>query len=121
MDALGALWWLVANLVKVVFSLVWFLVSGWVSALAQIAVIIGVVYGVKYGWRRAPIEISLALRRVGQFLWSWIRARDRTALGKSDVRDVIREVRTSDFAEIHLSTLMSLAVIIGMIALVIRT
>ena len=121
MDALGTLWWLVATVVKVVISLVWFLVSGWVSAIAQIAVIVGVVYGVKYGWRRAPIEIGLALRRVGHFLWSWIRARDRTADGRSEVRDVIREVRVKDWGDVNVSTLMSLAMIIGLVALVART
>jgi hypothetical protein len=45
-----------AYVVGLIWSLVWFLVSGWVSTLLQIAVLIAVIYWLKYGWQRAPLR-----------------------------------------------------------------
>lgn len=52
--------WLLSFLLSTagfVWSLIWFLISGWVSTLLQIAVLIITIYGIKYGWKRAPFEI----------------------------------------------------------------
>ena len=39
--------------VGAVWTVLWFLIGGWVSTLLQIIVLIGVVYLLKYGWQRA--------------------------------------------------------------------
>ena len=77
MDVLGWIWWLIASLLKLVFSLVWFLLGGWVSTLAQIAVIVLLIFGYKYGWRRAPQELFSRLGVFGRFSWGWLKARER--------------------------------------------
>jgi hypothetical protein len=37
-------------------SVVWFLISGWVSTILQIAILIAIIYFLKYGWQRARPE-----------------------------------------------------------------
>ncbi|MGE0701646.1 MAG: hypothetical protein AB7O57_21295 [Hyphomicrobiaceae bacterium] len=76
MDVLGWLWWLVSGSVALVWSVVWFLLGGWVSTLAQIAVVVLVVFGYKYGWRRAPQELMSRLGGFGRFAWGWLRFRE---------------------------------------------
>jgi hypothetical protein len=76
MDILGWLWWLGSTLFTGVLSLIWFLISGWVSALLQIGFLVGVIYFLKYGWQRAPAEIWRRSRSFGGFFISWIRGRD---------------------------------------------
>ena len=49
MDVLAWLWWLVASGLSVVWSVFWFLISGWVSTLLQIALLVSAVYYFKYG------------------------------------------------------------------------
>jgi hypothetical protein len=112
--------WLFSILLTVlslVCSLVWFLISGWVSTLLQIAVLIFAIYGVKYGWRRAPFEIWRRSHSFFRFFWNWIRAREPEARPDVEVRDVIREVKVREFGDINLSTAMSLAMLVGLIAL----
>jgi hypothetical protein len=106
LSALGLIW-----------SLVWFLVSGWVSTLMQIAVLIIAVYGLKYGWRRAPYEIWRRTQSFGRFFWGWIRAKDPAAASGAEVREVIREIRVREFGDINLSTAMSLALLVGLMSL----
>ena len=118
MDILGTILWLLAKVLGTLWSVVWFLISGWVSTLAQILVLVAIVYGLKYGWRRAPVEISLALGRLGRFLWGWVRARDRTAMaGGVATREVIREVRVKEWGDVNLSTLLSLVALLCLLAL----
>jgi hypothetical protein len=57
MDVLGWLWWGLSGIITGLLSLVWFLISGWVSTLLQIGLLVAVVYFLKYGWQRAPSEI----------------------------------------------------------------
>jgi hypothetical protein len=71
--------WLLTGLAYVIgliWSLVWFLISGWVSTLLQIAVLVAVIYWLKYGWQRAPYEVWKRSQSFGRFFWSWIRGRD---------------------------------------------
>lgn len=117
MEVLG---WLASTLLSIaslILSLVWFLISGWVSTLLQITILIFAVYGIKYGWRRAPFEIW---RRTGGFLrffWNWIRAREPETRPGVEVREVIREIRVREVGDVNLSTVMSLAMLAGLIAL----
>jgi hypothetical protein len=108
--------WLLSSLLwalGLVWSLVWFLISGWVSTLLQIAVLVIAVYGIKYGWRRAPFEIWRRTQSFGRFFWNWIRAREPAPAAGGEVREVIREIRVHEFGDINLSTVMSLAVLAG--------
>ncbi len=109
--------WLLSILLSVLgvlWSLIWFLISGWVSTLLQIAVVIFAIYGVKYGWRRAPFEIWRRSQSFFRFFWNWIRAREPDARPDVEIREVIREVRAREFGDINLSTAMSLAVLAGL-------
>ena len=40
MEILGWLWWMVSTLIGAVWTVVWFLVSGWVSTLLQIMLLV---------------------------------------------------------------------------------
>lgn len=117
MDILGWVFSALLTVLGVVWSLVWFLIGGWVSTLLQIAVLVFAVYGVKYGWRRAPFEIWRRTQTFLRFFWNWIRARDPDARPDVEVREVIREVRVREFGDINLSTAMSLLVVVGLFAL----
>ena len=55
----------VAAVLGFLWSLVWFLISGWVSTLLQIAVLIATIYFLKYGWQQAPAEILRRTRSSG--------------------------------------------------------
>ena len=116
MDALSWVWWIVTKVIGFVWGIAWFLVGGWVSAIAQIAVIVFVIYAMKYGWQRAPHEIWRASQGFGRFFWGWLRARDYAAPaagGKPQVREVIRTVRVKEPGDVNLSTLLSLLMIAG--------
>lgn len=115
MDILGWLWWAVTSVIAVLWSLAWFLLGGWVSTLAQIAVIVGLIFFYKYGWRRAPYEISSRLSTFGRFFWSWLRQREPgDTRGGAEVREVIRTVRVKETGDVNVSTLMSLLVFAGL-------
>lgn len=117
MDVLG---WIVSALLSVgslLLSLVWFLISGWVSTLLQIAVLIFAIYGFKYGWSRAPFEIWRRTQTFLRFFWNWIRAREPDPRPDGEVREVIREIRVREPGDINLSTAMSLLVVVGLFAL----
>lgn len=115
MEILAWLWWLVSSALGVVATLAWFLVGGWVSTLAQIAVIIGAICVMKYGWRRAPAEILGRAGTFGRFFWSWLRARDPAAGGpRVEVREVYRTVHMKEAGDINISTLLSLLMLAGL-------
>ncbi len=114
MDLLGWLFSILLSAAGLVLSLVWFLVSGWVSTLLQIAVLIVAIYGIKYGWRRAPFEIWRKTQTFVRFFWNWIRAREPDTRSSAEVREVVREIRVREFGDINLSTAMSLATLIGL-------
>ena len=120
MDVLAWLFSFILSAVGFAWSLIWFLISGWVSTLLQIAVLIVAIYGVKYGWKRAPFEIWRRSQTFFKFFWNWIRAREPEARGGVETREVIREIKVREFGDINLSTAMSIAALVG-IALISAT
>ncbi len=119
MDILAWLWWAVASVLSIAWSLLWFLLGGWVSTLAQIAVVVGIVFFYKYGWQRAPAEIAARLSTVGRVVWNWIRQRETagTAQARVEVREVVRTVRVKEAGDINVSTLLNVLVFFGIAAL----
>ena len=113
------IWFLLslAYVAGLIWSFVWFLTSGWVSTILQIAVLISVIYWLKYGWQRAPYEIWKRSRSFGRFFWSWIRGRDLERRADDEVREVVRLVRDREFGDVNVSTLLSLAVLGGLVLL----
>ncbi|MFA5948682.1 MAG: hypothetical protein WC807_00200 [Hyphomicrobium sp.] len=114
MDSLGWLWWLISSVLATAWALFWFLISGWVSTLLQVAVVIAAVYFVKYGWRRAPSEIWRRTSGFARFFWNWVRAREPSAETRVEAREVIRVVRAKEFGDINVSTALSLLVLVGL-------
>lgn len=112
MDILGWIVWLLFKILGLVWTVAWFLLGGWVSTLAQIAVIVLVVYALKYGWRRAPFEIWQRSRSFGSFFWSWLRARDPAHYaGSPEVRESMRIVRVKEVGDVNLSTMLTLVML----------
>lgn len=114
MDFLGWIGWLVWQIASLALSLLWFLLGGWVSTLAQIGVIALVIFGYKYGWRRAPQEIAARAAGFGRFAWAWVRSKDPGSASERPAREVPREVRVKEFGDVNLSTLLSLAMLAGL-------
>ena len=112
MDILAWLWWVVSTVFGVFFALIWFLVSGWVSTLLQIAFLVIIVYFLKYGWQRAPAEIWRRTRSFVAFFLGWIRARE-TAPVAPDAP--VRVVKSKEFGDINISTLLSLMMLAGLL------
>ncbi|HEX2841519.1 hypothetical protein [Hyphomicrobium sp.] len=117
MDVLSWVFSALLSIASVAWSIVWFLISGWVSTLLQIAVLIVAIYGIKYGWRRAPYEIWRRTQTFLRFFWNWIRAREPDQKPAAEGREVIREIRVREFGDINLSTAMSLLTLVGIAAL----
>ena len=109
MDILGWLWWVVASAVSLVWSILWFLIGGWVSTLAQIAVLVGIIFFYKYGWQRAPAELAARVSTAGRFVWGWIRQRETggPASERVEVREVVRTVRVKEAGDINVSSLIN--------------
>jgi hypothetical protein len=114
MDVLAWAWWLVATGLGAAWTVLWFLIGGWVSTFLQIVVLIGVIYVLKYGWQRAPAEIWRRTRSFSTFFWNWVRARDLNDPGSSRIREVVRVVRVKEVGDINVSTLMSVAAFVGL-------
>lgn len=112
MDILLWLWWAFATVAGWAWSLVWFLIGGWVSTLLQVALLVAVIYFLKYGWQRAPAELWRRTRAFGGFFWSWLRAREPSA-APGQAREIVRVVTAKEFGDINLSTLLSLAMLCG--------
>jgi hypothetical protein len=114
-DFLGWLWWAMSSLLGLVWSLLWFLIGGWVSALAQIFVVALVIFAMKYGWQRAPFELWARAKSFGRFAWSWIRAKEGALPASSvEVREVIRTVRVKEPGDVNLSSLLNVLVLAGL-------
>jgi hypothetical protein len=119
MDVLGWLWWLFASFFTLLWSVVWFLLGGWVSTLAQIAVIILVVFGFRYGWRRAPAELMSRAAGFMRFAWSWMRSGgdqlpripEKTSEAGGSRR---RSRRQPGDVRINVSTCMTLLMLVGL-------
>ena len=123
MDALigifGWLWWLFAKLFGLLFGLVWFLLGGWVSALAQIVVIGLLIFGYKYGWRQALPEILNRARPLGRQVWGWVRRRERggaASVNAYDAEEKNRQRRSrrgsGEPGDVNLSTLLSVVMLL---------
>lgn len=121
MDILAWLIWAVTSVLSVAWSLVWFLLGGWVSTLAQVAVLVGIIFFYKYGWQRAPAEIAARLSTLGRFFWTWMRQRETGAPNASrvEVREVVRTVRVKEAGDINLSSLLNVLVFCGLVLLAI--
>lgn len=113
MELLAWVWWLVATVLSSALTILWFLVSGWVSTLLQIALLVAIIYFMKYGWQRAPTEIWRRTRSFVSFFVNWIRAREPSAY--SSPRPAVQIVRTKEFGDINMSTLLSLLLLAGLL------
>jgi len=129
MDVLGWLWWAVSSLLGFVWTILWFLLGGWVSTLAQIGVILLLVAGYKYGWRRAPLEVTSRVASVLRFGWAWMRseAPPPTRISSREEREPGREPRGRYFdrrqpgdIRLNVSTCLSLLVLAGLALLAFR-
>ena len=114
MDILGWLWWLGSTLFTTILSVLWFLISGWVSALLQIALLVVVIYFLKYGWQRAPAEIWRRSRSFAGFFVGWIRAAD-PGVSSREAAQAVRVVKVKEFGDVNISTLLSLLMLVGLI------
>jgi hypothetical protein len=120
MDVLGWLWWSLSTLLGLGWSLVWFLLGGWVATLAQLAIAVGVVFSYKYGWRRAPLEMASRGKAFARFVWGWMRAREMSETPPAAAPRTSRRPTGGagrpprDVGDVNLSTLMSIAAIAGL-------
>jgi hypothetical protein len=117
MDIIAWLGWALLAILGALWSIVWFLISGWVSTLLQIALLVVIVYFLKYGWQRAPAEIWRRTSSFGRFFWNWLRAREPQTSSAVEVREVVRIVRMKEFGDINISTLLSLLTLLGLFLL----
>lgn len=116
MEIFGWLWWALSSLLGVVWTLIWFLLGGWVSTLAQIAVIVLVIFGMKYGWRQAPYEVWTRLKSFSRFAWGWIRAKDPGSVpARVETREVVRTVRVKEWGDVNLSSLLNVLLMAGLV------
>ena len=116
MEILAWVLWALVSLLGFLWTVVWFLISGWVSTLLQIALLVAAVFFFKYGWQRAPAELWRRARSVGGLFWTWMRAREpRAAQADVKVREVVRVVRVKEFGDVNISTLFSLLVLAGLV------
>lgn len=105
--------WALLALLGLLWSVVWFLIAGWVSTLLQIGLLIATIYFLKYGWQRAPAEIWRRTHSFSRFFWTWIRAREPNTATGAETREAVRVVRAKEFGDINISTLLSLLVLVG--------
>jgi hypothetical protein len=105
--------WALLTVLGLAWRIVWFLISGWVSTLLQIAVLIATIFFLKYGWQRAPGELLRRTRSLARFAWGWVRARDAQA-APGEVREVVRVVRVKELGDVNVSTLLSLIALAGL-------
>jgi hypothetical protein len=97
---------------------VWFLISGWVATLLQIALIVSAIFFLKYGWQRAPAELWRRSRGLARLAWTWMRAGEaKTTQPGVKVREVVRVVRVKEFGDVNVSTLLSLLALAGLVVL----
>jgi hypothetical protein len=108
MDILIWLGWAIWAFLGLLWSVIWFLTSGWVSTLLQIAVLVAAIYFLKYGWQRAPAELLRRSTTFARFFWKWLRARDVDGAPREPRATVVRVVRVKEFGDVNVSTLLSL-------------
>jgi hypothetical protein len=108
--------WALLTVLGLAWRIVWFLISGWVSTLLQIAVLIATIFFLKYGWQRAPLELWKRTRSVALFAWGWVRTREPQggASTRELVRETVRIVRVKEVGDVNISTLLSLLMVGGL-------
>jgi len=50
----------------------------------------------------------------GSFFWNWLRAHELSAPSASQTREVVRILRVKEVGDVNVSTLLSLAAIVGL-------
>ena len=113
MDVVAGIWWVIATGLGLAWSVLWFLIGGWVSTLLQITILVSVIYYLKCGWQRAPSEIWRRTRSFASFFWGWLRAREPAQPTAPQTTEIVRIVRVKEFGDINTSTLLSLVAMIG--------
>ena len=114
MDILVWLLWALLAFLGVLWKLVWFLISGWVATLLQVAVLIAAIFFFTYGWQRAPGELLRRARTVTGLVWAWMRTREVGAAAPAGTREFVRVVRIKEFGNVNISTLLSLLMLAGL-------
>ncbi len=84
MDALSWVGWIIWSLLALLWSVVWLLLGGWISTLAQIIVVLMAIFVYRYGWRRAPTELARQARAVWRFASGAMRASEAMAEADAD-------------------------------------
>lgn len=110
---LAAIWWVLST----IWAVIWLLIGGWVSAALQIVVVVLAIFTYRYGWREAPYRAWRGAKAVGRWGWAWLRGAEAMAGASEDrVREVevIRVVRSKDFGDVNLSSLMNVAMLVGL-------
>ena len=116
MDVLSWLFWLLGWIASLAWSLVWLLLGGWVSTLAQLLAVLAIIAIYRYGWRRAPIEVWSQLSRFSRFAIGWVRGVEAPVRASPSVvvRDTVRLVKVKELGDVNLSTMMSVSVLAGL-------
>ena len=118
MEVWAWLWWIVVTGLGAAWTVLWFLIGGWVSTLLQIVILVAVVYYLKYGWQRAPSEIWRRTRSFAGFFWGWLRAKELGVPAPHQRRDIVRIVRVKEFGDVNVSTLLSVLTIVGLVLMI---
>jgi hypothetical protein len=114
MDIVAWAVWALLSLLGILWTVLWFLISGWVSTLMQVALLVAAIFFFKYGWQRAPAELWRRARSFGRLFWTWMRAREPQAAPVAGVGEVVRVVRVKEFGDVNVSTLLSLLMLAGL-------
>jgi hypothetical protein len=117
MDVLGWLWFAVTTVIGFAWSIVWFLLGGWVATVVQLMIVVGVIFSYKYGWRRAPFEMAQRGRTFGRFVWGWMRAREMSEPAPAQASRTQRRTtqhRSREVGDVNLSTLLSITALAGL-------
>lgn len=120
MDVVNWLLWLVLQILSFAWSLIWFLIAGWVATVVQILILVGAIFAMKFGWRRAPYEMASRFRTFARFTWNWARAREgaEPAKPRIEMREVIRLVRVKEIGDVNLSSFLNVIMLAGIAAIV---
>lgn len=117
MDILSWLWWVISSSLLLIWQLIWFLISGWVSTLLQILLLVAVIFFLKYGWQRAPIEIWNRGSAFAKFVWSWIRTREPQMSTPTKTIEKVRVVHVKNAGDVNVSTLLTISMLAGLVFL----